>query len=640
MNILNVDSIAKQFSERVLFAEVSFGLESRDRVGVIGRNGSGKSTLLRVVAGLEPPDTGRVTLANGLRLAYLPQNPELNAAHSVLEELFGGEAESTRLLREYEQLSAQLEQRPNDQALHARLAELLPRMDAAGAWEAEARVRTVLTRLGIGDLLDTSVGALSGGQRKRVAMAQALIDQPDLLLLDEPTNHIDTETIAWLEGELARWPGALLLVTHDRYFLDRVVTRMVEIDAGRAAFYSGGYSSFLEQKAAQAVQAEAAELARQNLLRRELAWLRRGARARSTKQKAHVERVQALAAQQGPAKKQELEVVTAAGRRLGTKVLRLAGAQKAFGERVVLRDFSFIVEPGDRLGIIGPNGSGKSSLLNMIAGRLAPDAGVVELGETVQLGYYDQESSALDPAQRAIDYVKEGAEVLRAADGSTLTATQLLERFLFPGPAQYTPIGRLSGGEKRRLYLLRTLMFAPNLLLLDEPTNDLDIATLSVLEDYLEEFAGTLIAVSHDRYFLDRTVDRLLVFEGDGRVVEFPGSYSAWHEAQEALQETRRQGDRERAGRPTQNAPAKAPTPLPNPTASGGQRRLSYKEQQELKQLETRIAQLEARQKALYATLAGGGDYQQAQKAGADLAALEAELEAALERWMALEERR
>jgi ATP-binding cassette subfamily F protein uup len=630
MNILNVDQIAKQFSERRLFAEVSFGLDSRERAGIIGRNGSGKSTLLRIVAGLETPDAGRVTITNSARVAYLPQNPELEAARTVLEQLFSGEAGVTRLVRDYEQASARLEQHPDDPALQARLAELLPEMDAAGAWDAEARARAILSRLGIGDLLDTLIGVLSGGQRKRVAMAQVLIDAPDLLLLDEPTNHIDTETIAWLEAELARWQGALLLVTHDRYFLDRVVTRMIEIDDGRTSFFSGGYGSYLEQKAEQAVRAAASETARQNLLRRELAWLRRGARARSTKQKAHVERVEALMNQQGPARQPEPDIITAAGHRLGTRVLKLEGVSKAFGERQLLRGFSYTCEPGDRLGIVGPNGSGKSTLLNLIAGRLQPDAGRLELGETVHLGYYDQESSQLNVQQRVIDYVKEAAEVLRAADGSSVTAAQMLERFLFPGPTQYTPIGRLSGGERRRLYLLRTLMFAPNLLLLDEPTNDLDIATLGVLEDYLDDFRGTLLVVSHDRYFLDRTVDRLLVFEGHGRVVEFPGSYSAWHEAS---------GTRQAASGTRQAASGTRQAAAERVRGEAG-RKLSFKEQQELAQIEARIAALEARKVALIATLAEGGDYQKVQQAAAQLAALEAELEATMERWLELEERK
>jgi ABC transport system ATP-binding/permease protein len=573
-------------------------------------------------------------IASGARVAYLPQNPQLDGQSTVLEQVFLGDAPATRLLRRYEQLAARLAATPDDATLQAQLADLLPQMDAADAWSAESAARTVLERLGLGAMLDHRVDVLSGGQRKRVAMAQALIDRPELLILDEPTNHVDTETIAWLEEELGRYSGALLLVTHDRYFLDRVVTRMLEVERGNVTFYTGGYSSYLEHKAAQAVRAEAQEEARQNLLRRELAWLRRGARARSTKQKAHVERVRDLMQQSGPERPRELELATMAGRRLGTKVLKLDQVAQRYGAHELIRPWSYTVEPGDRIGIVGPNGSGKTTLLNIIAGRVTPTSGMVELGETVQLAYYDQESAGLNEAQRVIDYIKEAAEVIATADGQTASATQMLERFLFVGSDQYTPISRLSGGERRRLYLLRTLMLAPNVLLLDEPTNDLDIQTLTILEDYLEDWRGTLITVSHDRYFLDRTTERVLAFEGDGRIVEYPG-YAAYHERQQQVRQADRHASQKRAASSTTaSGPSVAAT-----AAAPSKKRLNTKEQRELAQLEQQIAALEARQAALAAQLATGGAYQAMQRWSEELAALGQQLDAAMERWVELGER-
>src|SRR5262245_34399551 len=513
MNILSLEAITKQFADRPLLDDVTLAIEAGERVGVVGVNGSGKTTLLRIAAGVEPPDRGRVSMARDLRVAYLPQNPTLEPNLTLIEQIFRGEAPEIRLLREYERAADALARAPGDMALQQAVAERVARMDAAGTGALENDARTILTRLGITEL-SARVGDLSGGQRKRVAMAAALIVPADLLILDEPTNHIDIATVAWLELFLARSTAALLLVTHDRYFLDRVVERIIEIDHAKLYSYPGNYSRFLELKAERSEKQASDEARRQTILRKELAWLRRGAQARTTKQQARIDRIAAMQAD-APAAQQATLEITAASRRLGKRVIELKGVSKSYpsargeqsDERVLIRSLDLSVEPRDRLGIVGPNGSGKTTLLNMIAGRTPPDSGTIAIGKTVHLAYYDQESADLDESQRAIDYIKEGAELLRTGQGTTITASQMLERFLFPATAHYTPIGRLSGGERRRLYLLRKLITAPNVLLLDEPTNDLDIQTLTLLEDYLDEpesrrdegFAGAVIVVANAR---------------------------------------------------------------------------------------------------------------------------------------------
>lgn len=625
MPILTLEDVSKQYGERPLFERVSFGLDHHDRVGVIGINGSGKTTLLRIAAGIEPPDTGRVTYSSTARIAYLAQNPRLDGRCTVLDAVFRGDSPRIQLLRAYEQTSEALAHAPDDQTLLARLNQLMPQMDALNAWESETAAHTILTRLGLAAFMSHRIDQLSGGQRRRVAIAQTLIDQPDLLILDEPTNHIDTETIAWLEDYIARSNLALLVVTHDRYFLDRVTTQMLELDRGRVYSYSGNYTQFLEQKAARAARDIAAEEARQNLLRKELAWLRRGVRGRGTKQKAHVQRVYDLAAQTSDIASVTF-AVDVATRRIGKRVIELEHVSKGYGDRRLISDFSFTVRADDRLGIVGPNGSGKSTLLNLIAGRIPPDAGQIKHGETVHLAYYDQESSALDESQRVIDYIRQTAELARTGDGSLVTAAHMLERFLFPRNAQWVPIGTLSGGERRRLYLLRTLMLAPNVLLLDEPTNDLDIQTLTALEDYLDSFHGAVIIVSHDRYLLDRTVQHILSFEGDGLIREYPGGYSLFE------QYRMQQPSTVPAGRPAAAPKERKPVPA-------GPRRLSYKQRQELAQLEAQIETLEQQKAALETRLnQAGNTYQSYQQLAAELAQIDADLEHALDRWSELAE--
>lgn len=625
-NILSLDTISKQFADHPLLSDVSLGIAAGERVGVVGVNGSGKTTLLRIIAGVEPPDSGRVSITRDLRVAYLSQNPALDPDLTVIAQLFRDEAPAMQVLRAYEEATAALAATPNDPAHQARVAALINDMDAAGAWSLEHEARTILTMLGITEL-QARIGTLSGGQRKRVALATALINPADLLILDEPTNQIDTTTIAWMETFLERSTTALLLVTHDRYFLDRICQRIVEVDGGKLYSYPGNYSRFLEQKAERAAQQASDEARRQTILKKELVWLRRGAQARTTKQQARIDRIDALQADTPDAERGQL-TLSSVSRRLGKKVIELQNISKSYGPRRLIDHLTLSVGPRDRIGIIGSNGSGKTTLLNVIAGRLAPDSGTIDIGETVHLAYYDQESAGLNESLRMIDYVKEAAEVVQTAEGGLLTAAQMLERFLFPSSAHYTLIAKLSGGERRRLYLLRTLMEAPNVLLLDEPTNDLDIQTLGVLEDYLDTFAGAMIVVSHDRYFLDRTVERTLAFE-EGTIIEYPGGYRAYAEA--IARRTAAEAATE-AARPKPKTPAAAPAPAKP-------RRLTFAESRELRDLEGRIAKLEQEQATLGEQINGtGSDYQAHQRLSTELERVSAALETAINRWAELAE--
>ena len=511
MALLTFDRVHKDYGTKPLLDDVSFVVETDEKVGVIGANGSGKTTLLRLASGTEPPDGGRVAVASGARVGFLSQRPDFDEGQTVLDAVFAGDGPSVRLLHDYEAAVHALERRPDDAGLVEEMTRLSARLDAVGGWDLEAQARAVLDRLGLSDT-DARIGTLSGGQRKRVALARVLVERPDLLILDEPTNHLDAATVDWLEGFLRAWTGALLLVTHDRYFLDRVTNRMLEVGDGDVTRYVGTYSDYLEQKAAQEAVEAANEARRANLARHELAWLRRGAKARTSKSKSRIDRAHALLDAAPTERAQSLEIASATTR-LGKKVVELHDVSKGYDGRPLIDGFTYTITRGDRVGIIGPNGAGKTTLLEILAGRLAPDAGRVEHGPTVSIGYYDQESRALAAAsdagsdQRIIDYIEEIAENVKTADGTVITASQMLERFLFPPPQQYTPVGLLSGGERRRLYLLRVLMGAPNVLLLDEPTNDLDIPTLVALESYLDTFPGALVTVSHDRYFLDRTAE-------------------------------------------------------------------------------------------------------------------------------------
>ncbi|MBC7825178.1 MAG: ABC-F family ATP-binding cassette domain-containing protein, partial [Candidatus Parcubacteria bacterium] len=508
MSLLTLRSIKKDFGIKELLRDASFTVEEGDKVGLIGTNGSGKSTLLKMIAGLESIDAGQRLVNPSARLIYLPQQPEIDENHTVLEQVFADSGEQMALVREYEELSDKLAHGQGDQnQIMARFSEVSEKMDSTGAWELETNAKIILTELGIEDL-SARIGDLSGGYRKRIALATALLSQPDMLLMDEPTNHLDALSVEWLQSYLNRYRGALLLITHDRYFLDRVTNRILEIDRGDLFAYSGNYSYYLEKKVLAEESAASTQRKHQGVLRRELEWLSRGPKARSTKQKARIDRVHEMRDREFKQDNGKVEIATA-GRRIGKKVIEITNVSKSFGDRVLIKDFTYEFSPDDRVGIIGANGAGKSTLMNLVTGRLAPDSGTVEIGSTIHIGYFDQHSedllNSLNQDQRVIDYLKETAELVTLADGTVITASQMLEKFLFPGSQQYSPIHKLSGGEKRRLFLLQVLLSAPNVLILDEPTNDLDVQTLAILEEYLEDFNGCVIVVSHDRYFLDRT---------------------------------------------------------------------------------------------------------------------------------------
>ncbi len=645
MNLLTITEISKQYSERQLFDGASLLINEGDRIGLIGVNGSGKSTLLRIAAGLETPDAGTVTRWGHVSVEYLAQEPALDDACSVLDTIFRSDSPQMRLLRDYEQTSLALQQTPpgspDSATLQQRFDQLTGEMTTLDGWAAEANAKAVLTRLGITDF-DRPVGALSGGQRKRVALARALIDRADLLILDEPTNHIDAETVAWLEEYLASTPGALLMVTHDRYFLDRVVNRIVELDRRQLVSYSGNYGAYLEGRAERHERLAATEQKQRKLLARELAWLRRAPSARGTKQKARSQRVEALREIQHDSGDERVAMALA-GRRLGKTVLDAQGLTKRYGtgeqQIVALDGVDFALAPGDRIGLMGPNGAGKSTLLNALAGQVALDGGAVEWGETVELGYYDQQAAALDESQRLIEFIQNEAPIIQTKDGDLIDAAKMLEWFLFSRSMQWGRIGSLSGGERRRLYLLRTLIHRPNVLLLDEPTNDLDIQTLTVLEEFLDQFEGCLIVVSHDRYFLDRTVDYLVPLE-EGRLgARYPTPYSSYvrlrQEAQ-AAQPSSRAVDANGSGPTRVDSKAKRMT---SPPTSAKPPRLTWKQRQELEALEAEIEALEAQQQTLTAEMVNAGsDYARLQTLAAQNERAARELEQAMERWLALEE--
>ncbi len=655
MSLISLVGVRKDYGIRTLFADLHLHVEPRDRLGLIGPNGAGKSTLLRVLAGEEPPGAGERRTAPQARVVLVSQEPELDPQRTVLEQVFAGSGEKMELLGRYTAVSdalAHAHGRGDDQApLLAELGQLNARMDQSQAWGLEQQIREVLERLGVRDV-HRRVGELSGGYRKRLALAAALVAEPDVLLLDEPTNHLDADGVQWLQGYLGRFPGALVLVTHDRYVLDRVADRIVAVDRGEARSYGGSYGTYLERQAAEEAAAEASEAKLRGVLRRELEWLRRGPKARSTKQKARIQRIEAL--QETPRRQLKGQLSLASNqRRLGRRAIEAEdlsiwpdAGSRAAGQAPLLRGFSYAFSPEDRVGIIGANGSGKSTLLNLIAaaGVGSPNpaegpchSGRLELGSTVKLAYFDQHSDVLIQAhdaagrpRKVIDVVKEAASSV-VVEGSTLSASQLLERFLFPPAQQHQPVARLSGGERRRLHLCRLLIEAPNVLLLDEPTNDLDVQTLTVLEDFLEDFRGCVVVVSHDRWFLDRCVDRLFVVR-DGALVRFEGNYSAYLDQQAA------------AGRPAVvNADTAPPTAAPTAASPAGPatrpRRRSFRENRELAQLEADLPAWEARRAELEAELAvAGADYTRLETLTLALAELNTRLEAGEERWLELSE--
>uniref|UniRef100_A0A7C1FHX7 ABC transporter ATP-binding protein n=1 Tax=Caldilinea aerophila TaxID=133453 RepID=A0A7C1FHX7_9CHLR len=626
MNLLTLNHVSKQYSDRLLFQDVNLLVNEGDRIGLIGVNGSGKSTLLKIAAGLEAPDSGEVLVPGGVRVEYLPQEPQLDDHLTVLETIFRSDSPQMRLLRAYEQAVAELEQHPEDAHLQERLHRLSAEMDRCDGWTAEAHARAILTRLGVTDFT-ARVGALSGGQRKRVALARALIDRADLLILDEPTNHIDADAVARLEEYLLATPGALLMVTHDRYFLDRVANRIVALERRQLVNYPGNYSHYLAARIARQERLAEVEAKRRNLLRRELEWLRRQPMARGTKQKARRERIEELMQIQYDSGEDRVAIALAS-RRLGNKVLDARGLVKRLGATPVVKGVDLHLEAGDRIGIVGPNGAGKSTLLDLLAGKLTPDAGLIQWGETVAIGYYDQRSVDLREDLRLLEFIEQEAPLIRTKTGERVEAAHMLEWFLFPRSMHQARIGSLSGGERRRLYLLRTLIHQPNVLLLDEPTNDLDVETLTVLEEFLDHFSGALIVVSHDRYFLDRTVDFLVAMEEGQLGPRYPTPYETFA--------------RLRAEEKSRAAPASSSSSaLPSsPKRSSRRTGLSWKEARDLAALEEEIAGLEARKSALLDEMTQIGDnYERLRDLSIQVTALDQRLEAALERWFELSTR-
>ncbi|HAB60350.1 MAG TPA: ABC transporter ATP-binding protein [Lachnospiraceae bacterium] len=589
MNLLTIDKVTKGYTDKVLFKEISLGIQEGDKIGVIGVNGTGKSTLLKIIAGIEEADEGEVTTGRNIKVEYLAQQPEFDFSKNILENVM-----------------------LQDQDSHEK------------DWNKEADAKSMLDKLGIRDY-DGRVDVLSGGQRKRLALVRAILNPADILVLDEPTNHLDNDMAEWLERYLNQYRGVIVMVTHDRYFLDKVTNRIVEIGNGNIYSYAGGYSSFLELKAQRDEMELATERKNKSLYRQDLEWMMRGARARSTKQKAHIERFEQLRDREKPKEAASVEMNSVASR-LGKKTIELHEVSKSYGEKVLFRDFTYILLKNDRIGIIGKNGCGKSTLLKVINGIVEPDSGYVEIGETVKIGYFSQENEEMDPNIKVIDYVKSVAEYIATSEGS-ITASQMLEKFLFTGAMQYSLIGKLSGGEKRRLYLLYVLMGAPNVLILDEPTNDLDIQTLTILEHYLDTFPGIVVTVSHDRYFLDRMVNRIFSFEGDGLVKQYEGGYSDYMLTK---------GD----DVPEEKKPEKPKEEKKSYQKDrSSQLKFTYSEQKEYETIDDDIAKIEANIEKLEADMvSNASNYGKLNELMKEKEEREKQLEAKMERWMYLTE--
>ncbi|MEG4149135.1 ATP-binding cassette domain-containing protein [Microcoleus sp. Pol12B5] len=638
MTIFTLRSIKKDFGIKELLTDASFSLDEGDKVGLIGTNGSGKSTLLKMIAGLESIDSGDRWVNPGSTIVYLPQQPDLDENHTVLEQVFADSGEQMALVREYEEISDQLSHGKGDtDKLMARLSAVSERIDEVDAWDLETKAKLILTKLGIEDF-DAKIADLSGGYRKRIALATALLSEPDVLLMDEPTNHLDALSVEWLQNYLNGYRGALLLITHDRYFLDRVTNRILEIDRGDLYNYAGNYAYYLEKKALAEESAASTVRKHAGVLRRELEWLKRGPKARSTKQKARIDRIKDMRAQDFKTANGKVEIATA-GRRIGKKVIELLNICKAYGDRTLIKDFTYNFTPEDRIGIIGCNGAGKSTLMDIITGRIQPDSGTVEIGTTIHIGYFDQHSEDLTPNedQRVIEYLKSVAELVQTADGEIITASQMLEKFLFPPNQQYAPINKLSGGEKRRLFLLKVLMSAPNVLILDEPTNDLDVQTLAVLEDYLEDFNGCVIVVSHDRYFLDRTIDMVFALEPGGNLRLYPGNYSVYldYKKAEEAKEIKGQKEKEKVTRTVESNNSKS-TNFPQKTP-----KVSFNEKREYEQLESQIPKMEAEKQEIEKRLSNNAPsgFAEVKKLSDRLAQLTQQIDHATERWLELAER-
>lgn len=610
MNLLTAEHLQKSYTaERTLLEDAAFSLQEGEKVGVIGVNGMGKSTLLKIIAGVEEPDAGSVIMGNHVKTAYLEQTPQLEDTDSILKGALKGMDQQDTVL--------------------------------------ESEARSMLSQLGFSQV-DQPVKFLSGGQKKRIALVNVLLQPVEILILDEPTNHLDSEMSAWLEEYLIRFRGALVMVTHDRYFLDRVADRIVEVEYGKVYSYPGNYADYVALKMQRQSMEQASERKRKSILKKELAWLARGVRARSTKQKAHIQRIEDMLAAEGPVEEKSVELSSASSR-MGKKTIEVQGLSKSYGEQKLIQDFTYIFLRGDRIGIIGPNGCGKSTLLKIILGQTAPDDGSVEMGETIRIGYFSQDNSHMDEEMTAIAYVRETAEYIDTGDGK-ISASMLMERFLFDGTMQWTPIGKLSGGERRRLYLLRILMGAPNVLILDEPTNDLDIRTLTILEDYLDSFAGIVIAVSHDRYFLDRVAERIFAFEQGGRLQQYEGNYSDYLKSRKergfgedgiSFGDKKAENGKGRAGSGKEAVSEKEEPgkKKEKPRLSEKKLKFTYKEQREYDTIEEEMAELEEKADMLeQKILENATNSVKLSELMAEKAETEAELEQKMERWVYLNE--
>lgn len=630
MNLITLENISKSYSEKILANNVSLGINEGEKIGLIGVNGTGKSSFLKIVAGVEEPDEGTVTKGNRVRIEYLAQTPDYDDNATVLEQVFKGNSEEMRILREYEELLEKIDKGEVKENDSERLIKLQGKIDALNLWDMESEAKNVLTKLGITNF-EEKVGNLSGGQKKRIMLAAALITPCELLILDEPTNHLDNETISWLEEYLNSRKGALLMITHDRYFLDRVTNRILELDRGRLFSYDGNYSVFLEKKMERIAIEKASEEKRQNLMRKELAWVRRGAKARTTKQKARLQRFDELVNQEGFIENENIEI-SVMGTRLGKKIIEIEHLNKSFGDKKIVDDFNYIVLRSDRIGIVGPNGIGKSTLMGMIEGKVAPDSGEIIKGETVKIACFSQEDTHMHPEMRAIDYIKEAGEYLQTATGERITASQMCEKFLFDGTLQWTMIGMLSGGERRRLHLLRVLMEAPNVLLLDEPTNDLDIETLNRLEDYLDDFGGVVITVSHDRYFLDRICNKIFSYKGNGKIDIYTGNYGDYLLSKE--EEVVNNKEKEVAVDKNKKEPS-----VDKNKNKGKVLKFSFKEQREFETIDEEIMALEEKIEELDSLMAKhASEYGRLQELMEEKAKVEEELAFKYERWEYLNE--
>ncbi|WP_079474284.1 ABC-F family ATP-binding cassette domain-containing protein [Marinococcus halophilus] len=624
MSLLVAENLYQTTGTKVLFDHISFTIEPGDRIGLIGVNGTGKSSLLRVISEIDASEKGKLQHSKQLRIEYLPQDPELPEEENLIDYLYEGSSDIMKAVKDYEKAQARLEEEPESEAAQEQWMKAQQKMDQLGAWEAGTVAQQVLNRLGL-TVYNQKINELSGGQRKRASIARALIQDCDILILDEPTNHLDDESINWLEKYLSSYNGALILVTHDRYFLNRVTNKIFELERGRLHEYDGNYELFLEKRAEREANEAHAEAKRQNTLKRELAWLQKQPKARGTKQKARKERAEELKQQEGPPKKEEVQVPVGSAR-LGKKVIEAEDLEKSYGEKNMFSKFNYMFTPGEKIGIVGPNGTGKTTLLNILANRTEPDAGDVVYGPTVKLGYYSQQQEELDESKRVLEYIRDIAEVIYTVNGESISAEQMLERFLFEREDQWTYISRLSGGEKKRVYLLSILMTEPNVLFMDEPTNDLDVQTLSVLEEYLQQFPGVVVTVSHDRYFLDRVAEKLFVFDESSQVTLFEGNYTEFMSAEKD------------SSRPALSKEKKTePEAISN--AAGEKKKMSYKEKQEWDQIEEHIARLEDE-------LAEAE--QQMEESGSDLEAIEKwsniqketneKLDQAMTRWAELSE--